>query len=189
VVLEGLMREQHTQGLQRLGSGLLLLSILLSAADPPVRLAFQAGVPGEVLLRLLGRIAGVGATQEGGTPTTPPCSPRIFQQWQVQGVGPPGATGLSAALAQGEGALSVIPSRQSALQVLLWCFFEVAPPQQQQQQEEKEEEQVSDQEAAESSSSSESVVPGVQQVQRLLQAAQGGAVWVPGSGEWGLMVA
>jgi hypothetical protein len=188
VVLEGLLRDEHVTGGWRLSSGLLLLAVLLSVADPPVRLAFLAGVPGEVLLRLLGEVAAGGrVVEKAGTLTTTLST--VFQQWQAQGVGLQGALGLADALAQGQGVLRPIPTRQAVLQMLLWCFFEVAPPQQQQQQKQQQQLDTPKQETADDSNSSSSRrVHNAQQEPQLLQAAQQGAVWMPGrlDGESGL---
>jgi hypothetical protein len=172
VVLEAALWEHQGQRLGGMWSGLLLLVVLLSAADPTVRLAFLAGVPGGVLLRLLGEVAAgeEGTAREGSTPPSTPCT---FQQWQAKDTGPGGACVLAAALARGEGVLRPIPTRQAVLQVLLWCFFEVVPQQEQQQEDD----------SKNSSSGRDGGADGVQQAQQLLLAAQLGLLWAPGAGE------
>jgi hypothetical protein len=190
VVLEGLVRLHSAQ--QDTSSGLLLLAILLSAADPPVRLAFLAGVPGEVLLRLLAEVAAADEGDKTGssahpTPQNRACS---FKQWQAHQPGASGALDLTGALAQVAGRVSDVPSRQAVLQVLLWCFFEVVPPRQHQQQEEEEEEQQQQHEeglqqgaACSSGSCSGGGVQCGMQAQQLLAAAQRGMLWAPSTGE------
>jgi hypothetical protein len=148
---------------------LLLLSILLSSAPRPVRLAFLAGVPGEVLLRLLGEVAAgeEGVAQEGSAATHPLGHACSFHQWQAPGAASPGALGLADALAQTEGVVSQTTTRQAVLQVLLWCFCVVVPPLQ----------------LGCSSRSSSGGVHAVGHAQQLLLAAQRGALWAPCTGE------
>jgi hypothetical protein len=185
LVLEACLWEQQQRG-DGLFSGLLLLSILLSAADPPVRLAFLAGVPGEVLLRLLAEVAAAGegpderradvAGQEGSTQDRAPDKAAAavggFMAWRTS----VGALELGYHLLERRTAADAVPTRQAVLQVLLWCFFEVVPPQQQQQQQ-----QEVDSTPTTDSSSSDALPAEHMQVLRV--AAERGALWSSSQGE------
>jgi hypothetical protein len=175
-----------------LSPGLLLLAIMLSVADPTVRLAFLAGVPGEVLLRLL---RDLEAGEEGAAKPAPKlagqtdgctaatCTFRLWQSGQ-------GALGLQDKLQGAAGSWSRMGTRQALLQVLLWCFFEVVPLQQQQQQQQEQHEEGKEAEAqqaaAASSSSSSSASSGrhsARHVQQMAAAARTGVVMEPLGGE------
>jgi hypothetical protein len=177
VVLEACLWEHQGQRTGGMWSGLLLLSVMLSMADPTVRMTFLAGIPGEVLLRLLGEVA---AGEEGAAPAqadiagpgaSRPAAKAGFMQWP-SGCG---ALGLTAVLDQLGVAGVAIPTRQSVLQVLLWCFFEVASPQQQKQQD--------DSTTTTSSSSSSPPELSPEHTQELQVAAQQGALWSSSQGE------
>jgi hypothetical protein len=199
VALEGGVLEQQRPvsdpcpDMHGLSPGLLLLVVLLSAADPPVRLAFLAGVPGEVLLRLLGEVAAgeEGAAQEGDSAGKR--SAVQFNLWLVD-EGGEGALGLQDKLQRAAGSWKQINTRQAVLQVLLWCFFEVAPPKQQQQDDEEEEAvagpeaTASDRDSSSSSSSSgsgggaRSSHHSAEHVQQLVTAARNGVLLEPHEG-------
>jgi hypothetical protein len=194
VALEGCVLEQQRPvsdpcpDMHGLSPGLLLLVILLSAADPPVRLAFLAGLPGEVLLMLLAAAAGEeGAAQEGGSAARGPGNSAVsegtFHLWQSD-QGGAGALGLQDRLQLAAGIWNRLGTRHTVLLVLLWCFFEVAPLQEQQE--------VAGQEAARSSSASSSSCSGkcssssgrgVNHVHQLAVAARHGTVLAAHGGE------
>jgi hypothetical protein len=163
-------------------SGLLLLTILLSSADATVRLAFLADLQGEVLLRLLGEVASgkqqtdsAGHTEDGLDDAS-----GSFVQWQAAA----GASGLAYQMAGSRRKEGLVPRQQAVLQVLLWCFFEVAPPQQQQQQQQvAEEEEVASSSSSSASSCSKSDYLSAEHMQVLQQAAERGVLWSSTRGE------
>jgi hypothetical protein len=179
VVLEGCVWEHQAGRLGGMWSGLLLLVILLSSAPRTVRLTFLAGVPGEVLLRLLTDVAAGGTALDASRAQAGMAGPKgclddavgAFMEWHTQAAGC-GALVFSDVLAGLSRAGDVIPTRQAVLQVLLWCFFEVVPPQQQQQQ------------ATDGSGTSSSHGASSGEHAAALQlAAQQGALWASSQGE------
>jgi hypothetical protein len=107
---------------------------------------------------------------------------------------------FESALLQGCQAVNLVPTRQAVLQVLLWCFFEVAPPQQQEEAANRSGTSTNTSDStsntigssngstttsssSSSSSSGGGVAHGHEHMRQLLHAAHHGALWAPSEGE------